>query len=504
MSTTSFCRLSLVVSPPATTTTKMSGSRFSVVAFCLLALFASIHASNVADLNSENFDEFIASNQYVLAEFFAPWCGHCKRLAPEYEEAANKLKEENSPVRLAKIDCTVETTAELAERFSIQGFPTLMWFVNGEPVEYTGPREAAGIVGWIAKKTGPATTTVTSKDELKAQIEKGSVVVGFFEKDSEAHKAFVAAASSGNQVETLSFVDVLSDELIKEADEKVDTVKVYRTFADPIALDKANINKDAIVKFALAHAHPYFEHAQAAWSRLMARGIDYVLVIVADTTEASEWDPLSAIANKLAQEYIDKVGFAYVGKEFFDRVGQFGLSGKNFPAAFITEQKRDKNYIHDEDTPLTEESLKNFIDGVLDGSIAPHFKSQEAPESNDGPVTVVVGTTFDELVIKNDKDVLVEFYAPWCGHCKHLEPIYTELGNHFAGEENVVIAKLDATSNDFEGVVVKSFPTIYLFPAGSKSEPISYEGSRTVDAFVSFLNQHATHLKKKDNTRDEL
>jgi len=55
------------------------------------------------------------------------------------------------------------------------------------------------------------------------------------------------------------------------------------------------------------------EHAQAAWSRLMARGIDYVLVIVADTTEASEWDPLSAIANKLAQEYIDKVGFAYVG-----------------------------------------------------------------------------------------------------------------------------------------------------------------------------------------------
>ena len=54
---------------------------------------------------------------------------------------------------------------------------------------------------------------------------------------------------------------------------------------------------------------------------------------------------------------------------------------------------------------------------------------------------------FDELVTKTDKDVLIEFYAPWCGHCKSLAPKYDELGEKMA-EEAVEIVKMDATAND--------------------------------------------------------
>lgn len=60
--------------------------------------------------------------------------------------------------------------------------------------------------------------------------------------------------------------------------------------------------------------------------------------------------------------------------------------------------------------------------------LEPHIKSEPIPDSNDGPVKVAVGKNFDEVVNKNGKDTLIEFYAPWCGHCKKLTPIYDELG----------------------------------------------------------------------------
>lgn len=74
------------------------------------------------------------------------------------------------------------------------------------------------------------------------------------------------------------------------------------------------------------------------------------------------------------------------------------------------------------------EDFRKWIQELKDGNLEPYIKSEPIPETNDGPVKVAVAKNFDEIVTKNGKDTLIEFYAPWCGHCKKLAPIYDELG----------------------------------------------------------------------------
>merc|ERR1719237_270920 len=86
-----------------------------------------------------------------------------------------------------------------------------------------------------------------------------------------------------------------------------------------------------------------------------------------------------------------------------------------------------------------------------------------------------------------EKNVLVEFYAPWCGHCKQLTPIWDKLGEKYADHANIVIAKMDSTANELEEIKVQGFPTIKLIKAGDNSI-VDFDGERTEAGFVKFLD----------------
>jgi len=251
---------------------------------CALVALASA-ASNVVDLTPENFDTILDGSKPAFVEFFAPWCGHCKHLAPAYEAFGDAFSHAKDKVIIAKVDA--DAHRELGSRFDVKGFPTLKWFPAGQPSEpekYEGGRTEDDLISFVESKTG-----------LRAKRPSRPV----------------------------NHVTVLTEQ---------------------------NFNK----------------------------------LVTEDTT----------------------------------------------------------------------------------------------------------------------KDALVEFYAPWCGHCKHLAPVYEEVGAVFQNEPNVLIGKVDCDANsqlcqDFE---VSGYPTLLWFGKNDKKSGATYEGGRELEAFVDYINSK-TGTKRQSNGR---
>eukprot|EP00996_Jenningsia_fusiforme_P000834 NODE_1758_length_1416_cov_24.426481_g1587_i0.p1 GENE.NODE_1758_length_1416_cov_24.426481_g1587_i0~~NODE_1758_length_1416_cov_24.426481_g1587_i0.p1 ORF type:complete len:430 (+),score=131.81 NODE_1758_length_1416_cov_24.426481_g1587_i0:63-1292(+) len=120
---------------------------------CLLLVHAA--TAEVLTLKSSNFKSETEASPAMLVEFYAPWCGHCQSLEPEYKKAAKILEKEAPHLSLAKVDATVEE--KLAQDYDVSGFPTLKLFKNGEFIkDYQGKRTAQAIADWMVRQDSDA------------------------------------------------------------------------------------------------------------------------------------------------------------------------------------------------------------------------------------------------------------------------------------------------------------------------------------------------------------
>jgi protein disulfide-isomerase A1 len=464
------------------------------LAVCVVAAYDK--DGDVLVLHDSDIADAIAENEFILIEFYAPWCGHCKSLAPEYAKAATKLAALDTPIPIAKVDATEET--ESASKYGVRGYPTLKWFVNGVESEYNGGRTDAEIVTWIKKKTGPPCKSLADKDAVEA-FKSGAdvVVVGFMATDGDDFKALEGAARASDDIE----FGIADASLAADFDVTAPAVVLFKNFDEGVNVFDGEMNAEALGTFVAGNSVPLIStFSQESASKIFGSGIDTHFLYFNDASSDSHEAVMGAM-KEVAVDFKGKTLFVFVPASEDRVLSYFDFSTSDLPKAILVNMGEGdmKKYAFDAD--LTADNIRSHVQKYHDGSLTPTLKSEDAPADNSGPVTVIVGTNFEELVMDDSKDVLLEFYAPWCGHCKSLAPVYEELGEKFQSNSNIVIAKIDATANDIDhpAVSVKGFPTIIFFPAGSKDSPKTYEGGRDLESLVAYVEENSKSAPASDD-----
>ncbi|KAG8369092.1 hypothetical protein BUALT_Bualt15G0114200 [Buddleja alternifolia] len=227
---------------------------------------------------------------------------------------------------------------------------------------------------------------------------------------------------------------------------------------------------------------------------------DHVVVLTDDNFEKEVGQDRGALVEfyapwcghckKLAPEY-EKLGASFkkaksilIGKVDCDEhksiCSKYGVSGYPTIQWFPKGSLEPKKY----EGARTAEALTEYVNSEGGTNV----KIASIPSN----VVILTPDNFDEIVLDEKKDVLVEFYAPWCGHCKSLAPIYEKVASAFKQEEDVVIANVDADKyKDLaEKYGVSGYPTLKFFPKNNKAGE-DYDGGRDADDFVTFINEKA-------------
>ncbi|KAM4688662.1 protein disulfide-isomerase A4 [Discoglossus pictus] len=461
-------------------------------------------------LTKDNFEETVNNADIILVEFYAPWCGHCKKLAPEYEKAAQELSKRSPPILLAKVDATVET--ELGSKYAVTGYPTLKIFRKGKPFDYNGPREKYGIVDYMIEQAGPPSKQIQAAKQVQEFLRDGddAVILGVFKgEDEPAYELYQDAANNLREDykfhhtfsnDIITFLKVSPGQLVVMQPERFQSK--YEPKKQILQFKESTTDND-IKEHIAKHAMPLVGHRKN--SNEAKRYTKRPLVVVYYSVDFS-FDYRAATQywrNKIlgvAKDFPEYT-FAIANEEdYTSELKDLGLSESGEEVNVAIFDNGGKKYAK-EPEEFDSDELREFVLAFKKGKLKPVVKSQPIPKNNKGPVKVVVGKTFDQIVMNPKSDVLIEFYAPWCGHCKSLEPIYNELGKKYKSDESIVIAKMDATANDIPNDKYKAsgFPTIYFAPKNNKQNPIKFEdGSRDLEGLSKFIEEHATKLKRKE------
>jgi len=418
-----------------------------------VALVSSVSAVVIPSLTKENYD-VITDGKIVFIKFFAPWCGHCKNLKPEYEKLAEDWADSEMAL-IAEVDCTAEGQS-LCEEQDIQGYPTLKY---GDPefLEiYSGAWKYSEMSPFTKEHLKPSCTPKKldlCDPEKKKQIES-LLAMSTAELDKlidgkellikEAEQKFDKGVKGLDETHTQ--MKKVKDDKVEDIMEKglrlMKSVQQHRGILPRTLPSLTEENFDSLTEgktVFLKFFAPWCGHCKAM---------------------ANDWKKLWKIWDN------SKTGF----------VAEVDCTSDDSQA--LCEKYKVQGYPTLMYGNLTLSSELKTYDGGRSFDELSAFAEQNLKPKEPTAVVNLTPDNYDSLT--NGKTIFVKFFAPWCGYCKKMAPAWEQLAKEWVDDKIGLIGEVDCTTG--EGTVmcdkhkIEGYPTIkYGDPAALEKYPGNYD-----------------------------
>jgi len=392
-------------------------------------------------VTSEWQERVVDAKQDVLVEFFAPWCSMCKSIKPFYDELGKVFSDVDN-IMIAKLDATSNDI--FYPKITIEGYPTFFWIPantkKAEIFDKWSNKNVDEMRDWVVEHSSKAVDKSKLKKAGKVEEEKG-----------EEQKLKSEAGAS--------------EEVVDDKSQAVKTL-VMKNFKERVI----DGGKHWFVDFYA----PWCGHCKT----LAPKFDDTARAYKGDDVMFGKVDPT---ANDIP---------AIVP----------GFEVTSFPSLYWFDKSNPLEPVEYKGPKYKEEMLE-FANGGYKTAAKTQLKSAEAVDDSGMAVKVVVGSTFSDRVLKSGKNSLMEFYAPWCGHCKQLAPKFEEVAKEMT---DFFIGKMDLTANELPkkyASKVAGYPTLLYFPHDDPKNPITYDGLREASDIKKFLKEQA---QADEDDADEL
>lgn len=332
-------------------------------------------------------------------------------------------------------------------------------------MKYKGARTSEAIIEWIKRKSDPPAVTLTTVDELiKFRNESQVGVLGLFNSMENQHIEFFNNVA--RQLDGVNFSISTEPALFKKLNiEGTERIILFKKSEEEKARNDFNGEQNAEELKRFIHAYRLDKVAELSTNTVQSifSGDIKIFIFLLANKSSEDFPQLIGEYKESAARFRGKVLFVYINTNQIENevlYATIGVKKEEFPAIRLISDLDNQRY-KPKSNELVSFVITQFVQDVLDGKLKPSLLSQEVPDDWDArPVKILVGKNFNEVVRNRSKNVLVLFYAPWCGHSKNVTPIYDELAERFKESTEILFAKIDSTANEVEDHKIQRFPTI--------------------------------------------